>query len=198
LFSAVKDYMIMGAECVYSRKAFKGAACFPGDATATLASGASVPMSDLATGDLVLVAPGTYSAVFMWTHRDASAAPANAYVQVSTAHHRITLTRGHHMPVSRGRGATRGPVPAGDVRRGDVVQTVSGPEAVVAVRRVAARGLYNPQTLHGEIVVGGVVASTYTTAVPPAAAHALLAPLRWAWAAAQLVARTAAADPAEL
>lgn len=39
-------------------------------------------------------------------------------------------------------------------------------------------GLYNPQTLDGRIVVNGIIASTYTTAVIPEAAHALLTPLR--------------------
>ena len=41
-----------------------------------------------------------------------------------------------------------------------------------------APGLYNLQTLHGDVVVGGLRASTYTTAVDPAVAHRLLWPLR--------------------
>jgi hypothetical protein len=50
--------------------------------------------------------------------------------------------------------------------------------AVVSTTLVEATGLYNPQTIHGDIVVDGIVASTYTTAVDPQVAHGLLAPLR--------------------
>jgi Hint module len=39
-------------------------------------------------------------------------------------------------------------------------------------------GLFNPQTLHGDVVVDGLRASSYTTAVEPAVAHRLLWPLR--------------------
>lgn len=185
---------------MYARKAFKGAACFPGDATATLESGATIPMAQLATGDSVLVGPNTYSPVFMWTHRDASASPTNAFVQLTTAHHSITLTRGHYLYVSSSAtsDADSRLLVAGDVRRGSVLSTVSGPEAVTRARRVGARGLYNPQTVHGDIVVGGVVSSTYTTAVAPQAAHALLAPLRWAWDLLQRAGRTAGEGKGEL
>lgn len=47
-------------------------------------------------------------------------------------------------------------------------------------------GLYNPQTVDGDLVVDGVVVSTYTTAVEPNMAHALLTPVR----AMFMVART--------
>lgn len=191
-FEAEVDYLILGLECMYSRAAFENALCFPGDAVASLESGAKVPMSHLETGDSVLVGPGTYSPVFMWTHRDAEASPANAYVQLTTAHHSVTLTRGHYLYVSSEAGEMK-LVPAGEVRRGDILTTLSGREAVVSARSVRARGLYNPQTIHGDIVVGGVVSTTYTTAVPPMAAHALLAPLRWAWGILQLGVRTASA-----
>ena len=40
------------------------------------------------------------------------------------------------------------------------------------------KGLYNPLTLAGDIVVDGILASTYTKAVTPKMAHAALAPLR--------------------
>jgi hypothetical protein len=41
-----------------------------------------------------------------------------------------------------------------------------------------AEGLYNPHTMHGDIVVDGVHTSTYTDSVAPALAHALLWPVR--------------------
>ena len=50
--------------------------------------------------------------------------------------------------------------------------------AVVAVNLEAATGLYNPQTLSGDIVVNGIKASTYTAAIAPSLAHAALWPVR--------------------
>jgi len=56
---------------------------------------------------------------------------------------------------------------------------------VVTHTRVTAaagrRGLYNPHTLDGWLVVDGVVTSTYTTAVAPAVAEAALAAARAAY-----------------
>ncbi|GAB0489891.1 hypothetical protein MMPV_001117 [Pyropia vietnamensis] len=51
----------------------------------------------------------------------------------------------------------------------------------VWVTSVAARrlpGLYNPMTLHGDLIVDGYRVSTYTTALPPAVGVPLSAPLR--------------------
>lgn len=57
-----------------------------------------------------------------------------------------------------------------------------GVQPVVAIHSVHTHGLYAPHTHAGTVAVDGVVASCYTVAVQPAAAHALLAPVRWAWA----------------
>ena len=54
---------------------------------------------------------------------------------------------------------------------------------VTGVDVVERVGLYNPQTVAGDIFVDGVLASTYTTAVEPELAHALLTPLRAAFRA---------------
>lgn len=70
-------------------------------------------------------------------------------------------------------------VAAGGVAVGDALETDDGAmERVTRVNRRAGRGIYFPQTLHGQIVVDGVVASTYTTVVEPGAAHTWLAPAR--------------------
>ena len=69
--------------------------------------------------------------------------------------------------------------PARSVRAGDNVTLASGRRArVISVGRVRKEGLYNPHTLHGDIVVDGVLTSTYTEAFSPALAHVVLAPLR--------------------
>jgi hypothetical protein len=164
-----------------------GAACFPADATATLASGATVRMDALAVGDRVAVGGGAFSPVFLFTHR--AGGGAHEFVRVTTASGAVLrATPGHYVHV-----AGRGLVAAGAVRVGDRLRLGGGAlTPVVSLARVRAAGLFNPQTLSGEIVVDGIVASTYTTAVAPAVAHAVLAPLRAAFRAFR--ASTAAFD----
>lgn len=72
-------------------------------------------------------------------------------------------------------------VAAGAVRVGEVLQLADGNYSpVVAIENVSSVGLYNPQTVDGNIAVDDVMASAYTTAVHPRVAHsALLAPLRF-------------------
>ncbi|KAJ3591565.1 hypothetical protein NHX12_006698 [Muraenolepis orangiensis] len=60
-------------------------------------------------------------------------------------------------------------------RRGGTTATLSG---VTAVEERRARGLYAPLTLHGSVVVDGVLASCYAVVDQPRLAHWALAPLR--------------------
>jgi len=155
--------------------------CFPAAATAELADGRVVAMADLAVGDKVRVAagdgPAAFSAVFLFTHKLPT--PPRSYVRLTTSEGGAALTAsaGHYV-YAGGR-----LVAAAAVAVGDTLQVVApgggwATATVTGVRRVDAAGLYNPQTLHGDIVVDGVRASTFTTAVEPAVASALLAPLR--------------------
>jgi len=49
---------------------------------------------------------------------------------------------------------------------------------VRAASHVQRRGLYNPLTLHGDLIVDGYRVSTFTTDVPPVVGAVLSAPLR--------------------
>eukprot|EP00168_Porphyra_purpurea_P015758 TRINITY_DN4915_c0_g1_i1.p4 TRINITY_DN4915_c0_g1~~TRINITY_DN4915_c0_g1_i1.p4 ORF type:complete len:166 (-),score=24.19 TRINITY_DN4915_c0_g1_i1:195-692(-) len=74
-------------------------------------------------------------------------------------------------------------VPAGEITPGMHLVTADGaPDRVVAVAGVVRAGRYAPHTLHGDLVVAGFRVSSYTTAVHPVVAHALLAPVRAAYA----------------
>lgn len=156
------------------------AACFPGFATAELASGARVPLSALRVGDVVRASPTEFSPVYGFTHRSPTA--SSAYISLTTAANlTLTLTPGHYLYASRGGRGAAALTAAAAVRAGDTLTTRSGAQtAVTRAARLAPRprGLYNPHTLHGDIVVDGLAASTYTTAVAPAVAHAALAPAR--------------------
>lgn len=109
-----------------------------------------------------------------WSHR-APAAVAT-YVRLVTASAAIDATPGHYVYVD-GRLVAAAAVAVGD--RLEVVLRdgwASRLEAVTRVEaRAAAEGLYAPHTRSGHIVVNGVRASTYTTAVAPGLAHAVRA-----------------------
>lgn len=174
------------ALCVYSRKRTKAAkpvkdtldkikdvaSCFPADATVTLAAGGRKRMDAVRVGDVVLAAPGVYSPVFALTHADAGATAEFARL-CTCCGECLRLTPGHYIH------ANGGLVAAGAVRVGDEVVGASGMrKKIVSVGREEGTGLYNPQTLHGDVVVDGILSSTYTTAVEAGVAHGLLTPVR--------------------
>lgn len=146
--------------------------CFPADATVELQSGAVVSMDALSIGDLVKVGYNEYSRVFMFTHKMADS-ESNFVALETKSGEALTLTPGHYLYVNGALAAAK------TVRVGDTLSLGNGlASVVVAVSSAPGTGLYNPQTIKGDIVVNGIVSSTYTTAVEPVLAHAILAPLR--------------------
>lgn len=146
--------------------------CFPGSATVELQNGGVVPMSSLSIGDMVKVGVNEYSRVFMFTHKMADAAYKFVTLETESGA-ALSLTDGHYLYAN---GAL---VAAKTVKAGDTLTLGNGEESVVsAVGTTADVGLFNPQTVSGNVVVNGVVASTYTTAVEPGFAHAILSPFR--------------------
>ena len=69
---------------------------------------------------------------------------------------------------------------------GDALSGAGG--NVTAVATEWAEGFYNPHTMTGDIVVDGILTSTYTDAVAPSLAHALLWPVRMLYEAGVQVA----------
>lgn len=84
------------------------------------------------------------------------------------------LTSGHYLFLNGQMKAAKTAVVGDVVMLGDG----SGTEVASVDRNVNARGLYNPITTSGDIVVDGLLASTYTTAVEPGISHAILTPWR--------------------
>lgn len=146
--------------------------CFPAHATVQMEGGSVNELRHLRIGDRVLVGRNTYSSVFMFTHRLGDV--RHAFVRLTAqSGHEITLTSGHYLYVNDVMTA------AAAVQIGDMLSLADGSNSqVTGVESVSAIGLFNPQTVHGDIVVNGVRASTYTRAIEPTTAHALLAPLR--------------------
>lgn len=149
--------------------------CFPGGASVLLESGERKLMCDVQIGDRVQAGPGVFSTVFMFTHR----LPKKRYPFVrliASNGAALSLTAGHILHVNGGLS------PAGRVRVGDVLRNADGDWVrVIKVEAVDDVGLYNPQTVSGDIVVDGLLATAYTAAIRPPVAHAMLAPLRAAF-----------------
>ncbi|PXF40307.1 Desert hedgehog protein A [Gracilariopsis chorda] len=147
--------------------------CFPASATVTTADGSTVRMADLEAGQHIQHDEhGASSPVFLFTHRTLKR--EQWFYRISTASgHAVSITGNHYLYVNERL------VAAHAVQVGNVVRTMSGPSAVVKVERVKDVGLYAPHSLHGDVVVDGIVCSSYSRAVAPGLAHALLLPLRW-------------------
>lgn len=145
--------------------------CFPAGATVEKEDGSAIRMDELEIGDRIKVGTGAFSPVFLFTHREA--AVERSFIVLRTASEEIRLTKGHYIYAG---GAMK---PAGEIVVGDLLTLGSGrDEAVVDVGSTKDVGLFNPQTVAGDVVVSNVVASTYTSAFEPVLAHAILAPLR--------------------
>lgn len=147
--------------------------CFPADAKVKLEDGSVVPMSELQVGDRVLSSPyGHYSDVFFFSHRDHTS--SSEFIKLTaTSGMILSLTAGHIIYLN-GR-----PQYAFQARLGDVVTTdTGGHERVVDIETHQKTGLYNPQTLTGDIIVNNIYVTTWTTAISAVSATSFLSPHR--------------------
>lgn len=155
-----------------------GKACFPAHATVRLADGSSIRMDQLQVGQSVAVSPARStesrltSDVFLFSHRD-SGIQTRFLSLITESGHKLTVSPGHYVYINGHLAA------ALSARVGDKLLLADGSaSSIVRVTSEMHLGLYNPQTIHGDIIVDGVVVSTYTTAVQPSVASLLLAPAR--------------------
>lgn len=148
-----------------------GSVCFPASATVQLDDGSIKRMDEIELNDRVKVSAKEFSPVFMFTHK--TSAVDYSFVRLTTASGAsLSLTKGHYLYVNGQLAAAK------TVHVGDVLMTESGSSTVSSVSTVSGTGLYNPQTVQGDIIADGVVASTYTTTVAVKAAHSFLFPVR--------------------
>lgn len=160
-----------GYSCISNGQCKKDG-CFPSSSQVTLANGTKILMNDLIVGHQVFVNSKESSNVFMFSHRYPEV--QTIFVELATdAGHLLQLTVGHYLYVN---GAV---APASSVKVGDSLESETGAAVKVSsVSNVKATGLFNPHTLQGDIVVNGIRTTTYTDAIHPTLAHALLAPAR--------------------
>lgn len=147
--------------------------CFPAHATVRLADGSEKPMHLLSIGDRVLVShPNTFSEVYFFSHQHPEHVSNFVRIATSVDSIQLTLSPGHMLYVN-GR-----LTPARNVRVGDALSVAHEQKSAVvtSVDRTTSRGLFNPHTLHGDIVVDRVHTSTLTDALRPRVANVLLKP----------------------
>lgn len=153
--------------------------CFPSGATVELASGSIKKMGDLRLGDVVKVGQsGEFSEIYFFSHHHANQRASVISLETDKEGMPLQLSPGHLLKVNGKLQAARS-VRVGDTLYMSAVGSEESSSAVVTrISRRVASGLHNPHTLHGDIVVNGVLASTFTKAVHPAVARTLLLPVR--------------------
>jgi Hint module len=130
-------------------------------------------MKDLSLGSKILDTYGSYSDVFLFSHQDTSDKLYPFVQLIAEDGSVLTASAGHYVHT-----------PAGFANAGSVVVgtlLVKGDGCYVAVADksvVNLRGLFNPQTLSGSLIVDSFAVSAYTTGINPQYAHNLLTPIR--------------------
>lgn len=148
------------------------AACFPTSAFVHLSSGEDIPLLRLQAGHDVLVTESRSSVVYLFTHK--RSVELHDFILIKSAgNHSIKLSQGHYIYANNKLKAAK------KVKFGDVLRTLDGNTIVESVEWTKDYGLIAPHTLHGDIVVNRIVASTYTSALHPIIAHSVLWPLRF-------------------
>lgn len=182
-FQSNISYVVIGSKCLYSElsegeyDAQRGEECFPADTAVSMSNGRKERIQKLSIGDR-LVSPSDplhTCTVTGWTHWRP---------HIISYFVRITVTDGHALTVSLGHFVytSNGVRPARTIGVGDhmqiVLNGVAHPLPVVSIEKVQRKGLFNVQTSCGDMIADDFVCSTYTEAVSPITAHALLTPFR--------------------
>jgi len=146
--------------------------CFSGLATAIVKGKGILTMKDVEVGDLVLTGEGTYETVYSIDHRHTTKITTFLQIFLSPSIAKFETEKTNRLRDSPLEITTKhmvfvegnsNPVPANTLKVGDQIQTVTGPGIIVHIKSITRRGLYNPLTSDGTIVVnGGIVASTYS------------------------------------
>lgn len=148
------------------------ALCFPGHATVQLSTGEKREMKDVRIGDVVRSRAGDTSKIFTFSHHDPFSYAVFLTIWTGCSR-KVSLTEGHFLYVN---GRLR---EAETVRIGDYLTLGNGSMCIVtAVRREWHRGVFNPHSLVGDLLVNDVRTSSYTSAMPYRSAHGMLTPIR--------------------
>ncbi|KAI0567826.1 hypothetical protein FGB62_1g544 [Gracilaria domingensis] len=174
-FIANQTHLFINDVCMYTRitqeefEDQRGEKCFPSSARVITPFGTR-RISSLRSADLVAGAVD-FTPIIGWTHKDPRF--QGWFLRLTVAENNtITVTHRHYIHTYHGLRT------AEQLQIGMLLRTQNGWRPVTAVHTVWDRGLYNVQTRSGDVFVGGILCTTFTKAVHPITAHALLAPVR--------------------
>jgi hypothetical protein len=138
--------------------------CFSAVATVQTQDRGQVAMNDLQVGDHVLTTSG-FSKVYTIDHRNENKPTEFLQLHTDWTNDPLEVTSGHLIYLN----GKQDPVQAGTILTGDEVLAFANgqlqPARVTDVTTITRKGLYNPITSTGTLIVDGLATSTYT-AVP--------------------------------
>lgn len=165
-FALLVARLVKNCLFTYLKQAIEKVACFPADATVELEGHRTKQMDHLRVGDRVLTADGTYADVYVLSHQNP---------ELSSQFIRLTLEDGrfleaspnHFVKVSGNCDGVSVDARAKDVEVGACMFGMGVGKATTQLRvtettPVWKKGIYNPFTLPGNLVVNGVVASSHS------------------------------------
>jgi hypothetical protein len=116
-------------------------------------------IKDLVVGDMVLSdEKGTYTKYYSTGHFDGTKHTNFLRIYTELNVKPLELTPGHMVYTA----SSKLPVPAHSIKVGDVLKTIEGPSKVISIDKISRKGLTNPLTLSGSIVVDGIVSSIHS------------------------------------
>ena len=139
-------------------------ACFAGSELVTLESG-DKQMSEVQMGDRILTVNNKGEQVFsdvVFVPHGANEERTTFTVVTTDGGRDLKMTTNHFLPAGAcATPSTLSVIAASQVKVGDCVQTVSGREQVVSIKKVEGKGIYTIIAMEELIVVNGVVATPY-------------------------------------
>jgi Hint module len=134
-----------------------GSGCFSATSTLFVRGKGSVAMKDVEVGDMVMTtSQETFEPLYAFAHRNKG--QEATFLKITTDLNSLEVTEEHLVYIA---GKTR-PVRADSIKVGDELQAGNGLNAVVKeIVSVIKEGLYAPLVPSGQILVDGVLASSY-------------------------------------
>ena len=130
-------------------------ACFSGTSTVTVKGKGTIEMHALEIGDFIHVGKGVYEPVYSFGHHQIDS--GKVLLQVQTADNQVEISDDHMVYTQ-----DRGPIPAGLLVVGDfVLDAQRKPVKVESISPVISQGVFAPFTASGNLVVGGILVSSF-------------------------------------
>ena len=162
---ATPGTFIAGTVTTSANGANSNPSCFAGSELVTLESGGDKQMSEVQIGDRILTVNNKGEQVFsdvVFVPHGANEERTTFTVVTTDGGRDLKMTANHILPAGAcATPSTLSVIAASQVVVGDCVQTVSGREQVVSIKKVEGKGIYTVIAMEELIVVNGVVATPY-------------------------------------